>query len=747
MTLPKENLDNKTYSDLLKEAISRIPVYAPEWTDHNVHDPGITFLELFAWLTEMQIYRLNRISDKSYRKFLKLMGIPKLKPASAAKVDVTFSLQPGVTQAEVPTGTIVAAVDPITGEDILFQTEQKINVVSKELSTGLKVLSYTAEKESYIDNTEANKNKNVYFYAFGTGEPKVNDGLYIGFKENPGKEITLAFYLLNDESFKKDESSVLDPSKELIWEYSDSVIDEKGNPFWNQVEKITDETINLRFSGKIIINIDKDMGKTDLNKKAECLFWLKCSVGDERNYQIPPKIDCILLNTVSATHAIRRNDLKENTFSSTGMPNFYIDLKYAPVLDQTLTIFENEPWTEVENFNASKPEDRHYTVDRNSGKVIFGDDFNGKIPSKDNDKDNIIVSYWAGGSAPIVVKFSSKGKPGFYVNLNCSSMSYEKLIVNVNEPWTEVEDFDASKPGDTHYSVDLASGRVTFGNGINGKIPPKGTDNIEISYFSGGGTCGNVKPEAITRIISNDRSKDILGKVTVTNNKAASGGTEAETLEEAIQRAKKELKEVTRAVTSADYEYLAMNTPGLQVARAKALPRYHPSQDREVPGIVSVIVVPKSSPDNPNPMPSQNFVRAVYRHLEKYRLLTTELFVLPPKYVNVSIAATIVVKPKSLPIKVKESVENKLKEFLHPVLGGFDRKGWPFGRSVYVSEIYEVIDGVEGVDYVEKVSLISKLKSENGDTDISPTATGNIEIPAEGLVSLLKTDITAREEN
>ena len=92
MSLPKENLDNKAFSDLLKEALSRIPVYAPEWTDHNVHDPGITFIELFAWLTEMQIYRLNRISDRSYRKFLKLMGIPKLKSANAAKVDVTFSL-------------------------------------------------------------------------------------------------------------------------------------------------------------------------------------------------------------------------------------------------------------------------------------------------------------------------------------------------------------------------------------------------------------------------------------------------------------------------------------------------------------------------------------------------------------------------------------------------------------------------------------------------------------------------------
>lgn len=484
MTLPKENLDNKTYSDLLREAISRIPIYAPEWTDHNIHDPGITFIELFAWLTEMQIYRLNMISDKSYRKFLKLMGIPKLKPANAAKVEVTFSLLPGITKAEIPEGTIVAATDSITGEDILFKTEQCLNVES----TGL--------------------------------------------------------------------------------------------------------------------------------------------------------------NTVTAIHSVQHKDSDECTFSSSGLPDFYIDLKFAPVLDKTLTV------------------------------NIEGD------------------------------------------------------------IWIEVEDFDASRPEDKHFTVDLISGRVTFGNGINGKIPPKGTDNILVSYYSGGGTCGNVKSGTITKILS----EDLLGKVTVTNKKAASGGTDAETLEKAKQRARNELKEVTRAVTSADYEHLALKTPGVWVARAKALPRYHPSQDREVPGIVSIVVVQRSSPVNPNPIPNQDFLRAVYRHLEEYRLLTTELFVLEPEYVNISVEATVIVKPKSLRDKVKTDVKEKLKEFFDPISGGFDRKGWPFGRHVYVSEVCEVIDGVEGVDYIIPNSVILKKNGEDQKFEIN--------VPSKDLVYLdmEKTKITAKEE-
>lgn len=708
MTLPKENLDNKTFDELLKEAITRIPVYAPEWTDHNIHDPGITFIELFAWLTEMQIYRLNRINDRSYRKFLKLLGILKPEPSRAAKVDVTFSLLPGVTQADVPKETVIAATDPVMGEDLLFETEQDLKVISTELT----VLSYkekrylfswdkitTDDKETeklikflekkyeidwikkekiikdynsikifdtnqslslvrndektkvtlifgdkkdefianiednelniyensiYTDNTDANRNENVYYYVFRSEQPIKGDGLYLGFKDDPGNEITLAFYLLDGDLSEEEDTSELVPSGTVKWEYY-------AEDDWYKVEEITDETRNLTVSGKIRINIKNRMKIKNIENKS--LFWLRCTV-EESGYEIPPKIDRLLLNTVPAVHSIQHKDCM---FSGTDIPDFHIDLKYAPVLDITLT-------------------------------------------------------------------------------------------VNINEPWSEVEDFDASKPGDRHYTVDLSSGRVTFGDGIHGKIPSKGKDNITVSYRSGGGVRGNVKPNAINRVLS-----ELAEKVTVNNAKAASGGEDAETLEEAVQRARKEFKTITRAVTSTDYEYLAKNTPGLRVARTKALPRYHPSQDREVPGIISVIVIPESP--YPKPVPSKGFLKTVYRHLDKHRLLTTEIFVLPPEYIEVSVSATVVVKPKSLPDNVKKHIETKLEEFLHPVSGGIDGKGWPFGRSVYVSEIYEIIDGVEGVDYV-KPSV--KL---NG-------TTCDIDIPAEGLVFLdIKADdIVATEE-
>ena len=142
-------------------------------------------------------------------------------------------------------------------------------------------------------------------------------------------------------------------------------------------------------------------------------------------------------------------------------------------------------------------------------------------------------------------------------------------------------------------------------------------------------------------------------------------------------------------------------------------------------------------------MPNQDFLITVFNHLEKCRLLTTELFVLPPKYIEILVSVQVVAKPKSLPSKVKENVKNKLENFLHPVSGGFDSKGWPFGRSVYRSEIYEIIDGVEGVSYVKSVSL---RKLNSGSKDGLDGTEGDIDIPAEGLIFLSELQIDTEEE-
>src|SRR5512138_861790 len=92
MTLPVPNLDDLRFQkDIVDEARKRIVNYCPEWTDYNVSDPGITLIELFAWMTEMLAYRLNRVPEKNYIKFLEMLGV-QLQPASSSRVELTFRL-------------------------------------------------------------------------------------------------------------------------------------------------------------------------------------------------------------------------------------------------------------------------------------------------------------------------------------------------------------------------------------------------------------------------------------------------------------------------------------------------------------------------------------------------------------------------------------------------------------------------------------------------------------------------------
>src|ERR1044071_2212541 len=83
MPINLPNLDDRTYDDLIREARSLIPAYTPdEWTNHNASDPGITLIELFAYLSEMLIYRLNRVTDANRYAFLKLLDPTFVPPAT-----------------------------------------------------------------------------------------------------------------------------------------------------------------------------------------------------------------------------------------------------------------------------------------------------------------------------------------------------------------------------------------------------------------------------------------------------------------------------------------------------------------------------------------------------------------------------------------------------------------------------------------------------------------------------------------
>ena len=171
--IPK--LDDRTFEELVRELQLRIPRYAPEWTDYNDSDPGMTLLQLFAWLTETLQYRLNRVPERSYLKFLQLLGL-ELTPAAPALAHLTFLAKENAPQVRpVPRGTRIQAPPANDGAPLIFETEAGLDLIRFPLKE-VQVFDGAA----YSRLTAANQARGTSFRPLGW-VPQDGSALYLGF--------------------------------------------------------------------------------------------------------------------------------------------------------------------------------------------------------------------------------------------------------------------------------------------------------------------------------------------------------------------------------------------------------------------------------------------------------------------------------------------------------------------------------------------------------------------------------------
>src|SRR5262245_22133079 len=134
MALPAPNLDDRRFQELVDDAKRFVMRRCPEWTDHNVSDPGVTLIETFAHMTDQLLYRLNRVPDRLYLRFLDLIGLQMLPP-TPAHVPVSFWLSaPATTPMTIATGTHAATLRTETEDAIVFTTTEDLELVPCSLS-------------------------------------------------------------------------------------------------------------------------------------------------------------------------------------------------------------------------------------------------------------------------------------------------------------------------------------------------------------------------------------------------------------------------------------------------------------------------------------------------------------------------------------------------------------------------------------------------------------------------------------
>lgn len=252
---------------------------------------------------------------------------------------------------------------------------------------------------------------------------------------------------------------------------------------------------------------------------------------------------------------------------------------------------------------------------------------------------------------------------------------------------------------DRHYVVERSQGKLIFGDGAHGKIPPAGANNLRARvYRTGGGVAGNVQAGTIYQLLSGVMAQ------AVTNPRAAEGGADSELLDSVRARGPQVIRHFWQAVSTTDYEWLARQASPA-VAAARVLPNTHPD-GRAVKGWVKVIVIPQSQEARPEPTLELRRQVMDYIRVRMPATAANHLYVAGPDYLPVGVEAAAAARDPQQGGLVMEVVKQALARFFHPLTGGPDGNGWPFGRNVYLSDVAAVLEGLPGIDYIQTLALV-----------------------------------------
>ena len=279
--------------------------------------------------------------------------------------------------------------------------------------------------------------------------------------------------------------------------------------------------------------------------------------------------------------------------------------------------------------------------------------------------------------------------------------AFDDLKVYVEEDgernlWTRVSEAElliAGKDAEV-YTVEPVDGILVFGNGIRGRMLPVGSNNILVeTYRVVPGAKGNVAPFELEVC-------DVSGVLEVSNLLPAAGGRDAESVDDIIRRAPSLLTTRDRAVTSSDFEAIALEASS-EVARAACNGR----MDED--GQIEVVILPNPTEADPIPDPflSVGLRDHVSSYLKRRCLVNVQPVVRLAQFMPIDISITVRLRPNANFIQVREHAESWILNFLNPYIGGLDQEGWPFGGTLYAQDFARMVSEIPEVRHVVNVQL------------------------------------------
>jgi Baseplate J-like protein len=687
MPLPIPNLDDRNFDDLVADLIARIPAHTPEWTHIRAGDPGRTLIELFAFLGDTLLYRVNQIPEKQRVAFLNLLGMPR-RPALPARGLIALALPDDARSAvDLRARATIArplpyeaidevSVAPVTGEvylkrrlsageqraldDTLGQLQQLYGprpiepyVVSPLFADGLAV-------ESGIDIVADSVDGCAWIALLAPaargGEDQVAlvDAARAQLARNDAAEPRLLNVGVMPANALPDDQQVAEPrgAITLLWELSRQAAD--GATGFAALPVARDATLGTRKAGVVrlvppgesLIGVGSDARAA--NERS--------GVGAE-----PPRLDDLQRQARLIAWVRVRPDPAAGRVGSLKLAWLGV---HAVVVEQMSTL----------------------------ANAIVGD---------------------ADGSADARIQLPAGNVDGGSLQIDLAEDG------STWERWERVDDLATLSPRSGRdaraVELDAQAGTLLFGDGVRGRVPATGARVRVTQLRSGGGSAGNLPPGTLKEISGQDiRPGRSVPKLKVVQPAALRGGADAESVADAEARISGFLRHRERAVTADDYRVLALQTPAASVGRVEVLPRFKPqTRQFDIPGVVSVMVLPArdgtSGINAPNPRADRPLIESVHAQLDSRRPLATELYVIGCEYVPLAVSVAVGLRNDAAIDETLAAVRAAIARLLWPLApGGHDGQGWTLGRAVIDRELEVEAARVSGVATVAGVNLFAR---------------------------------------
>lgn len=704
-------LDDRTWKDIRDEALARAPIYTQEWTDFHPGDPGVALVEIFAYMTEALIYRLNRVPDNSYLAFLNLLDMPPI-PGEPARGIVQLGMQPGIATATV------SKAAKLKGGALPFSTMDSLSVLPIELHTFIKEQVVTKPAEGSDQRAYADAAWRDYTKRFGAKDQdridvstrvypppdgqimpiqRAADGaLWIAVvaRKDDAKNIAEVRRALGDQVLSIGMAPAAEAGKKCI---SCLTPPDRGGNRATSNDRGPASGADPSLVSAFRWEITAPQGTAGMGLAQDPLLNLE---GNER-----PRYEHVTLLS-DTTDGLRRDGA--------------IKLQ-LPAADRLYT------WKRVQVAKRTVPI-AHFPVAGDFPPVLDDGDLEARVlfwlralPAKAGNqaidkrpKIYTALTYIGPNVVDVIQSVhqerealgNGNGQAGQQLALRYRPILSGTLGLTVIEngvpvSWKEVQSFDGQSERDSVYILDRALGTLTVGDGLQGRVIPPGSAVIA-SYDYGGGLAGNLPVGGLNLI--EERPDGVDPKAF--NPVPTRGGSETETVEQARRRIPMRLRHQDRAVTAEDFRELTLLTPAAAIGRVEVLPLYNPTnQKKDSPGIVTVLVVPSEDPVHPRaPEPDASLLAQVCAHLDRHRLITTELYVIGPKYHHVAVYVGVAIKSGFGLEDVRKWVCLALYQFLSPLPPfGPDGAGWPLGGRINRGAIEAAVLQVDGVSFVQEL--------------------------------------------